>query len=163
MKHIYIIPIILIIGQWSCKQAPEATAPQTTTPTSTTTTGYHPLPAMTQEVFDQTLAKVSAVDYIFNNLPFSMNQSDPASIATNLSFISNERASAFKAKCQPLGREIFQAKGEIILEADIYFTPQCMAYVFIIDGKPAYANKISETGVNFYNNILTQVKVQSKG
>jgi len=60
--------------------------------------------------------------------------------------------------CESLGREFFHVEGEIVMEAELYFTEDgsCRAYIFYENGKPAYANAVSDAGINFYSNLLKQ-------
>lgn len=98
--------------------------------------------------------KGDLIDYIFHNLPFSMNQTEQASIRTNLTYFSSDPQPTIPAGCKPMGRQFFGIQGNIVLEADIYFSDNCAFYVFFIDGKAKYANKMSESGQNFFSNMI---------
>lgn len=148
---------LVLIGI-SCK--PDTASPATT-PGASATAGKHHLPAMTKAQYMELRERCTAVDYIFHTMPFSVNQTDKASVLSNLGMISSEQADALDPSCKPFAREIFQAGGEIFLEADLYYGAECNAYVFFKGKEAVYANKIDKTGMDFYNKLINQVKVQS--
>jgi len=100
--------------------------------------------------------KGDLIDYIFHNLPFSMNQTEQASIRTNLTYFSSDPQAHIPSECKPMGRQFFGIQGNIVLEADIYYSDNCAFYVFFIDGKARYANKMSESGQAFFSNMIKQ-------
>jgi hypothetical protein len=154
--------IVLIIG---CKEASKKEAGSKIEPApSTISVQKSELRGMTQEEFIEIQSKCNAVDYIFHSLPFSINQNDKASVLTNLGFIGAEQADAIPANCKALGREFFQAEGEIFLEADLYYCPpDHFSYVFFKDNKAFAANKMSTDGINFYSNLIRQITAKPSG
>lgn len=106
--------------------------------------------------------KCDYIDYVFYYTNFSVNQSNPQDIRSALSHIAEE-APVIKPSCKPIGRLFYQVAGDNRLVADLYFNPEagCMYYVFMEDGKPAYANKIMPAGINFLNNLLERTKTMS--
>ena len=96
------------------------------------------------------------IDYIFYDLPFSLSQDNQASIHANLKLVSSSPLDHLPMTCRPIGREFFHIEGEIVYEADLYYSEGCMAYVFIKDQKPIFANKLTEGGIKFYGNIISQ-------
>ena len=96
------------------------------------------------------------IDYIFYDLPFSISQDNQPSIHANLKLISSGALDNLPLNCKPIGREFFQINGEIVHEADLYFSDGCYGYVFLKDGKPIYANKLTEAGMTFYTRIVNQ-------
>jgi hypothetical protein len=123
--------------------------------------GPHALPPMDKATYEQLQSTVTQVDYIFHSLPFSVNQTERPAIQTNLAMISPERANDVTG-CPIFARESFQVNGEIVLEADIYFNEGCYAYVFYQGKDKVFANKITDQGKQFYNNLINQVKLQSQ-
>lgn len=99
------------------------------------------------------------VDIIFYNSPASMNQSEPRSIQRVLGFIS-ENSVETDDSCSPLGRISFISNGEITAEGDIYVSETCQYIVFMIDNEPAYANGLSEDGIQFFQSILQGIQDQ---
>lgn len=101
---------------------------------------------------------VESIDYIFQDLPFSLSQSEKPSIQTKIAGISQNGVKA--NGCSPIARMFFQIKGEILFEADVYFTPpDCHYYVFLENGKALYANQMGEQNINFYLQFLKQMNV----
>lgn len=113
-------------------------------------------PSLPQEVLMNIWDNGEMIDYIFHNLPFSMNQTELNSIRTNLTYIDPKPVSDMPVNCKPFARQFYQVGGDIILEADIYFSNGCKFYVFVEDGKEKYANYMAESGENFFNQMVQQ-------
>jgi len=105
---------------------------------------------------------VTYMDVIFYNLPVSLNQSSRDNIRSTLSQIA-ENSPTINPNCQAIGRVFFQVDGKNIETADIYFQQGCTYYVWLENDKPAYANEMTEGGINFYNNIFKQVQEGAGG
>jgi hypothetical protein len=103
------------------------------------------------------------IDYIFNELPISMALSEKSAVQNNVTFISPDKMTGAALNCKPLGRQLFYSKGELYIEADLFFDDQCKFLVFLEDRKPKYANKLTQQGINFYNNIMQQVNNAQPG
>lgn len=106
-------------------------------------------------------ANATYMDATFYNLPVSINQSELPQIQSTLAGISTDPITLAPA-CKPLGHIWFQVNGENVEEADIYFQAECIGYVWYEDGKPAYSNKLTQDGVNFYANIMQSVQSQGQ-
>ena len=112
-----------------------------------------PLPVQQQAYLFE---NVELIDYIFNDLPYSMSQNDRPSIQTKIAGISQEGVTSYD--CSPMARVFFQIKGEIMLEADVYFSPpECHFYMFFEDGQAVYANQMSESNIAFYTQFLNRM------
>lgn len=103
------------------------------------------------------------LDYIFHDLPFSMSQNEKPSIQANMTYIDKFAQPNIPAGCKPAARQFYQVAGNIELEADVYFSEGCYFYVFIIDGKPKYANKMAQDGINFFNTMISKALNAQKG
>lgn len=114
------------------------------------------LPSFPQVEMERLFREATFIDYIFYDLPFSISQDNQPSIHANLKLISSGALDNLPINCKPIGREFFQINGEIVHEADLYFSDGCYGYVFLKDEKPIYANKLTEGGMKFYNNIVNQ-------
>lgn len=112
-----------------------------------------PLP---QEIKERLFAECDAIDYTFYNFNFSMSQSDPSAVRGNLSLLSDEVQPNIPAECKPIGRKYYHIDGEIVAEAELYFSENCLFYIYKNDNTTLYGNKLSPQGVNFYNNIIQQ-------
>ena len=97
------------------------------------------------------------MDATFYDLPISINQSQQAQIQTTIAGISSEPFALYPA-CKPIGHMWFQIDGVNIEEADIYFADDCYGYVWYEAGKPAYSNKFTREGAQFYLNLFSQVE-----
>lgn len=120
------------------------------------------IPGVPQELIAELWENCDYVDYIFHDLPFSISQSEQPAVRANLNYISPDPLGSLNPDCKPIGREFFHIKGEIAYEADVYYSDNCFYYVFMKNEKPMYANKMSDTGINFYAQIIRQV-MQGQG
>ncbi len=96
------------------------------------------------------------IDYIFYELPFSMNQSEKSGIQSTIAQVSTMAQQSYPANCKPIARQMFQVGGEIVLEAEVFFSPECQFFVFLEDNKPKYANQMTPQGAEFFGNIINQ-------
>ena len=126
-------------------EAPPAPAAQNTT--------YPSIPDSTMQYLWE---RCDYVDYIFYELDFSVSQSSQHEIRKSLQHISRAVPDVSPA-CRPIGHLFYQVEGENVLEANIFFSPECQYYLFYRDGEPAYANAMTPAGVQFYEYLLTQV------
>ena len=148
----YFTVLLLFTLFLSCKSEKEQ--PQSTTPTPQKAEAR--FTALPNDLMMKIWNEGDLIDYIFHNLPFSMNQDEQASIRTNLTYIGEEAQDDIPNGCKPFGRQFFQVEGEMIFEADIYYSDGCMFYVFFVDGKAKYANKMSDSGKAFFKTMIRQ-------
>lgn len=102
---------------------------------------------------------VDYIDFVFYYTNFSMNQSDDASIKASLSHVSSE-VPGIDASCQPIGSLFFQSKGRELIQAELYFTENCIYYVWLEKGKRTYANMMTPGGFKFYEQVFSQASTQ---
>lgn len=151
----------------SCKNDKAATTanPQQTAKTtqvvepSAPDISYTTLPILPTVERNVLFQKANEIDYVFYNLPFSMSQNEVAAVRNNISHIDITPFKGIPSNCagKAMCREFFKSQGEQILEADIYFSPDCIFYVFMgADGQPEYGANMTVAGQNFYNNIIQQ-------
>ncbi len=154
------IPILVCISLmlaclFACKESAEKTEISKSENSSLIDNPYPPLP---MEIMGKLFQECNYVDYIFNNLPFSVSQDSNEAIKTNLSFFEQRAPEKINKSCKSLGREFFQISGEIIIEAEIYYSNECQHYIFYKDGKPMYSNVISASGKNFYQQLINNAQ-----
>lgn len=155
LKYFYIAFVILFM--FSCKsETPKATPVKTVQAEPV----FDKLPA---SILQRMWNEAELLDYIFHDLPFSMSQSERPSIQANMTYIDKFAQPIIPEGCKPAARQFYQVNGIIELEADIYFSQGCYFYVFIVDGKPKYANKMAQDGINFFNTMISKALNASKG
>lgn len=141
-KIIGIFLIILVII--SCKNENKVVQPK------------QELPIMPVEEIKYLLGNGDAIDFIFHNLPFSVNQTELQSVRTTIAGIGLEPVNS--NECQSIGRMFVQVKGDIVMEAEIYYDgADCHYYVFYKDKKPVYANQMRPNALSFYNELMNSV------
>ena len=162
------LPLLLLIFLWSCNSNSETTTEASTAET-TPTTNSAPAPTSKTEALYPAypLEKLKYlfeicdyVDYVFYELPISMSLNEQGSIQYSVSHVSTEQA-LINANCKSIGRIFYQLKGENIAEAEIVFNApeKCSYIIFYENGKKAYANKMTEGGIKYLQqNITNAVK-----
>jgi hypothetical protein len=113
-------------------------------------------PTLPVELHKRLYDQVDYLDYIFHDLPFSMSQSEKPSVQTNIAYIGQGKVMGIPQGCKPVARQFYQIQGEIIFEADVYFSEGCQFYIFYENGQAKYANAMSENGIAFFNKIISQ-------
>lgn len=147
MKSFFSLAILAMIMSGCQSKAPE----QATTPPAP---AYSKLP---MEILSPLVAECDYIDLIMYNPQFSMSQSDEASVKGSIAQIADQ-APAHNPANQPVGHIFYQSKGETMLEADLYLGAAGSYFIFYQDGKPAFANAMTQTGINFYGNILSRLQ-----
>lgn len=157
MNKISVLICIFCLGLLSCKNEkgnvevkPEQAAVQE----------FEKLPS---EILNKMWNEAEMLDYIFHDLPFSMSQDERQSIQANMTYIDKYAQPYIPQGCKPAARQFYQVKGDIVLEADVYFSEGCYFYVFIVDGKPMYANKMAQEGINFFRTMISKALNATKG
>lgn len=118
-----------------------------------------PYPAISTEEINKLFSIAEKVDMIFYDLPMSVNQEDAKSAKNTVLYISPAPAVA-TSQCKALGRLSWISKGAIVKEADIYCRPGCQYFIFMENNKPVAANAMGESGVEFFNQIISQAAQQ---
>jgi len=157
MNKIFLVLISLSV--WSC-QSPDST--QTTPPAESTAPVMKAVsyPSITEIEMKELVERTSLIDYVFYDLPISMNLDNPGAINSALRQISNQPAQIYP-ECKPMGRVIFQDNGDIFKEADFYFTKPCFGFVFIEDNKKTKSNMMTEEGAKFFRGLLENAGVNT--
>lgn len=145
--------LLFSCGSDTASEADSDTANTTPTPAETAPAPTYPsIPADTiRALFNE----CDYIDYVFYYTNFSVSQKEKGDIQTAITYIASE-APKINPNCQSVGRVFYQVNGENRLEADLYFNPNqgCIYYLFLENGKPAYANRIMPAGIDFYNKIF---------
>lgn len=94
------------------------------------------------------------MDYVFYHLDFSMSQERQNDIRQSLLHIS-QGVPSIDPSCRAIGRVFYQIEGENVLEADIFFSPDCQYYIFYENGKKRYANTLTPAGIQFYERVFS--------
>lgn len=119
-----------------------------------------PAPAFPTLPIENLRTLVSECDYIdiiMYQPQFSMSQNERSAVTSTIQHISEVQAVHNTAN-SPSGHIFYQAKGQTLLEADLYLRNDGSYLVFYQEGKPAFANAMNEQGVAFYANILSRLQ-----
>jgi len=117
---------------------------------------------MTQYDYRFLVENSDHIDYMFYDLPLSMNQDGQGHVAEDMKHISSTPAEGIPLGCKPLARKIYLGNGEIIMEADLYFGDGCYVQVFLKDQKPVFGNLLTTAGAEFYGNLLIQIEEEKQ-
>lgn len=150
--------LILGCGNTSTPNANTASTTPTAPPAAAPTTAAS-YPSLPKERLKYLWDNCDYVDFVFFNFDFAMSQEEKSAIQSTLAGVATE-APVIKPSCQPIGRVFFQVAGKNVEEADLVMGEGCVYYIFLEEGKHAYANMLTEEGVGFYRNIFTQLMGQ---
>lgn len=161
MKTYYIYLLAFLFLGVACKDSSKPT--QVTKPVSTVKTPppkpakpAKVYPAIDGEVLSYLYANSTYMDYIFHDLPFSMSQSEKASIQASLANVSDQPQVSIPAGCKPIARQMFHVGGEIVREFDVYYSEGCAFFALVEKEKPVAISKMTESGQNFYKSMIAQ-------
>lgn len=154
MRFLNFLSFTLLILLSGCQQK-EPSAPAQAAPSAPAE-----LPGVPSDILNRLMDECTGIDYIFNELPFSLSFQEEPGIDQNIAFIDPAiRVGPIPADCKPMARKLFLIKGEIAYEADVYYSGKCKFYVFLgKDKKPLYANGISAAGVQYYLQVFQQAQ-----
>ncbi len=113
---------------------------------------------ITAEIVSIIVDSCSHVDMFFNDYPVSMSQNEKNSIISDLTYISTDAIVEIPVQCKPVGRKVYNGNGEVLIEADLYFSEGCYFMVFIKDEQALFGNKMNQQGIIFYERLLTQIQ-----
>lgn len=157
-----LLTLLFVFTLFQC-QSNTSENQDTTTETAATAPAAAPqvttYPSISQEKMMYLYNNCDYVDFVLYNTNFSMSQGEQAAIRTTLAGVSTDPAQ-LSSECKPVGRIFFQVEGVNVEEADIFFGEQCLSYVFLNDGKYAYGNQMTQSGLDFYQRIFSQVQTQ---
>lgn len=112
-------------------------------------------PSLPAERMRELYNNVDYIDFVFYYTNFSMNQSDDSSIKATLSNVSTE-VPGIDPACQPIGSLFFQSNGQELIQAELFFTENCVYYIWLENGQRTYANKMTPNGFTFYERVFAQ-------
>ena len=154
MKHSLLLFISILFIAISCK---ESATNETSTPAPTVTKAKKDLPPISRNEIISLYNTADHIDYIFFDWDFSMNQSDPNAVQAAVTFISDVGPSADINGCNAIGHLVFLSKGEIIKEADLFYSDNCYFYGFTDENaRQANYNAMTDQGIGFYKNMFAQ-------
>ena len=131
--------------------------PASSSDATTAVAASQPYPSIDVTRLEYLFVNATYMDATFYDIPVSINQSELSQVQSTLGTISTEPM-RIEPECKAVGHIWFQVNGKNIEEADIYFQAECAGYVWYEDGKPAYSNKMTQAGLNFYGNITQSVQ-----
>lgn len=166
MKNVFYILIISLVGSFfsSCGEEANddkrALSREEMWKTKTTEVKVSTLPSITFDEMKVLYEGTDFIDIIFYSVDFSMSVNNKTNIQKMVGFVSTNVAT-ISPNCQPTGRIFFQKNGELLAEADMYYSDECRYFVFQKNGKAAYANDITPQGQAYFAKIFSQVKVEA--
>jgi len=168
MFRIFTLALLIACSFVACKNSPEQKPATTVAPPPPAPTAKYQsnLPVIPPAEIEALYTNCDFIDYTFYDpkLPMSISLDEISSIRSTFNHIAQQSPFEGAPNCKPFGRIFYQSKGEYIMEAEFYFTEGCAHLVFLKDGKPAYANAMTEAGKTFFaNNINHGLKAVQQG
>lgn len=154
VQKIFTLLAVCLCCLIACKNDPASKA---TTTTPTTTQSVAQLPALPNDIVKDLADNTARIDYIFQELPFSMSADNRQNSQPYLTHIDVAPANMV-ANCKLMARAIYgDDKGRQIAEADVYYGQGCQYFVFLVKNKPTYANAMTESGIRFLDNLVSKL------
>lgn len=148
------IPFLLVVLLSACSSKSGSDAAASSKQAAPAAPAFSTLPI---ETIRTLVAECDYIDIIMYQPQFSMSQNERSAVMATLSHIS-EVPAVHNAANPATGHIFYQAKGQTLLEADLYLRSEGSYLVFYQDGKPAFANAMTQQGVAFFANILSQLQ-----
>lgn len=152
-KHLKLLSLVLLMVLTSCANDGNKSTSEKEKPIVPATQELSGLPF---EIKKNLFENCDQIDYTFYNFSFSMSQSEKTAVQSNIALLSDEVQATIPPECKAIGRKYYQINGEIVMEAELYFSEGCLFYIYKDNHKSLYGNKLSEKGAIFYNNIMQQ-------
>ena len=133
-----------------------------TTPANAAIANVRTLPSVPRAAMENLWNNAHSIDYIMTSLPFSLSTSDLEQSRAMMMHISTDSSAVFD-NCEKTATISYVGDSGILMEADLYYSltdTRCNYFVFYQNGQPAYANRLTEQGFNYYQQIVTQVRVE---
>ncbi|HKK89219.1 MAG TPA: hypothetical protein VJ917_10235 [Saprospiraceae bacterium] len=113
------------------------------------------LPSLPLERMKRLWDETTQLDYIFLNLPISMNMDNQEAIRSSLSHFAPDGVT-LKTNCkQHEGTMLFAVEGEIIEECQFFYQDGCKYFVWLENGKKTYANAMTPSGLEFMEKMFS--------
>lgn len=164
MKRILIFTLCVSFFVACQTDKPTEKQANTTTeaPAATQEVQTNALPSLPMDTLTMLWEQCDYVDYVFYYTNFSISQDEQSSIRSSLRHIAEDPA-VIKANCKPIGRLFYQVDGENRLEGDLHLSEGCLYFIFYQKGKQVYANSMTQEGLQFYQNLFSQIQNSAQG
>lgn len=113
------------------------------------------LPSLPLERMKRLWEETTQLDYIFLNLPISMNMDNQEAIRSSLSHFAPDGVTLNTNCKQHDGTMLFAVEGEIIEECQFFYQDGCKYFVWLENGKKTYANAITPSGLEFMEKMFS--------
>lgn len=151
---LFVLSLILLLAACKPDSSSKSSTSSDTSAAAAQAVEYPQLPIETLRTL---VAECDHIDFTMYRPQLSMSQDMPEVIKMTLGHIS-ELPAVHNTANQPNGHVFYQAKGETLLDADLYILKDKSYLVFYKDGKPAFANAMTSDGVAFFDNIFSRMQ-----
>lgn len=118
--------------------------------------GLQILPSLPQENIEGLLNNTDYIDLIFHAYGKSINLNEKIGIQNTIRHITNTPQPEISCAA-PFCKVIYYKMPNKLLEGEIHYGNGCAYFVFPdAEGKPQYANKLSPSGIAFFNDLITK-------
>ncbi|MEM8526377.1 MAG: hypothetical protein AAGG68_17170 [Bacteroidota bacterium] len=161
MRLILLLTISLLFFQCGDKKKEATTA---STDTLTTTTSSSDFESIPREKMEFLWNNCGSIDFIVIDQPYSISANNQQQARAFLRHVSMDVATPI-SNCKKTATISYLGSDGILLDADLYFADLntgCNYFVFYEEGKPKYANRITQEGFDYYKQIFGSVQVQTE-
>ncbi len=113
-----------------------------------------PLPeALARRIMDS----CTLIDYTFLTLPFTISFDNNKSVQGSFRHIQVDGVEEVPG-LKVFAKTFFQIQGRIVLVGDLYFSSAGQYFIYSEEGVKKYGNKLSQEGIDFFNQIINRQK-----
>ncbi|MEL6388967.1 MAG: hypothetical protein AAFQ02_02310 [Bacteroidota bacterium] len=117
---------------------------------------------MTKEEYEKIVAETKQIDYVFYEIPLSLNEDAVDALYRDLDLISTDPAPGIPLGCKPIARKIYMGDNDVVIEADLYFSDGCYLQIFIRDQRPLFGNLLNTDGAVYYEGMMRSIEEERR-
>lgn len=115
------------------------------------------LPPLPEALARRIMDSCTLIDYTFLTLPFTISFDNNKSVQGSFRHIQVDGVEEVPG-LKVFAKTFFQIQGRIVLIGDLYFDKAGQYFVYSEEGVKKYGNKLSQEGIDFFNQIITRQK-----
>jgi hypothetical protein len=152
-KPTFLFPFLLLSFLFSCNHSNTEEVQKDEPPVKTISN----LPA---DFYNQLVNQTTQIDFIFHDLPISLNFYEKKSIIQMLDFMDRNTEIQPLSQCKPQALVIFTSTSDAIAKAELFFEENCTYFGFYSDDFKHYKYivPINEKGLDYFTKVVSSAR-----